>query len=819
MVALSSVGGAGWQFFDANGDPLSGGKIYTYEAGTTTPATTYTDSTGGTANSNPIILDSSGRVSGQIWLENSTYYKFVLTTSTNVTVWTKDNLPGIFSSAILSASSVDYLPPFANAVTSNYTVSDKLSQVISVMDFGAAGDGITDDSEAIQAAVNVLFASPKGGTLYFPAGDYLINTTINLNDFNATALNNLPVLYTKGFRIAGDGSGATRFVGGEPGYGFFELIGANLLQFEGFSVVSTRSTNLPQFGMVGGRKTGDGSSGLHSFTDVYIMGRFSKCAMFMLSSEVNTFSSCIFYPQIGHGCIMAMNNLPWGVTPKYGAFGSGLGGNGANKFYGCQFLSATLASASDVLLALEYAQAFQLNGCYWASSNNLTHVFLRKSASGIVNDCFFERYGSFDPYSIYFAPDDPSDVNDYIDYRDITVTNCRLLRIFSESPIRITNMTLENSVFRGNAAGTVYHIDLAKVYDSRFDVSNRLPNVTLVTDVKMRIREENQNNYYSGFNSSSLEAPFLSLDTVQLTTTDSVELSSQIQGGLNTVPGAAVANSGAYAQIAAGSVPGTNAFSLLIDFDCPSTIDANVRMLCGLGGSSSNLGAANTMSIYVANGRLWFRSFGPASANESTYGTTDPSFVAKFSGKRCRLVVVRDGAVPIAYLNGYRLPISLVFESGGRTWAGTITANYLLIGFQSTSVSSNASTAYHSAALFNYALTAARAAQLTTTGLSYADQWGSVFGGGVNGCIGYWDFESGGGTSIFDQSPFTQHGTITGTVSRNQNAVKRVFYRTNVGSPSGVLTPSFIGEEVLDTTGSNWYKATGLANTNWKVLT
>jgi len=44
------------QFLDANGNPLSGGKVYTYAAGTTTPLVTYTDESGTTPNTNPVIL-------------------------------------------------------------------------------------------------------------------------------------------------------------------------------------------------------------------------------------------------------------------------------------------------------------------------------------------------------------------------------------------------------------------------------------------------------------------------------------------------------------------------------------------------------------------------------------------------------------------------------------------------------------------------------------------------------------------------------------------------------------------------------------------
>ena len=43
------------QFLDANGAPLAGGLLYTYAAGTTTPLASYTDSTGVTANTNPVV--------------------------------------------------------------------------------------------------------------------------------------------------------------------------------------------------------------------------------------------------------------------------------------------------------------------------------------------------------------------------------------------------------------------------------------------------------------------------------------------------------------------------------------------------------------------------------------------------------------------------------------------------------------------------------------------------------------------------------------------------------------------------------------------
>jgi hypothetical protein len=94
-VFLSPVGGVAAQFFTNSGVILSGGKLYTYAAGTTTPQVTYTSSSGNTNHTNPIILDSAGRVpGGEIWL-SATPYKFVLKDSNDVLIATYDNVSGI----------------------------------------------------------------------------------------------------------------------------------------------------------------------------------------------------------------------------------------------------------------------------------------------------------------------------------------------------------------------------------------------------------------------------------------------------------------------------------------------------------------------------------------------------------------------------------------------------------------------------------------------------------------------------------------------------------------------------------------------------
>jgi microcystin-dependent protein len=90
-VNLSFLAGAGSQFFDDSGVPLSGGLIYTYTAGGTTPLTTYTSISGLIANSNPIILDAAGRVN-EVWIPEGVSYKMIVKNSGNVTIGTFDNL-------------------------------------------------------------------------------------------------------------------------------------------------------------------------------------------------------------------------------------------------------------------------------------------------------------------------------------------------------------------------------------------------------------------------------------------------------------------------------------------------------------------------------------------------------------------------------------------------------------------------------------------------------------------------------------------------------------------------------------------------------
>ncbi|MGB7916538.1 MAG: hypothetical protein WCF79_14800 [Rhodomicrobium sp.] len=74
----------GHQFFDTNGNPLALGNLYYYVAGTATPQDTYSNSAGAITNTNPVVLDGSGRLQVDVYLRSNANYKEVLMASSSV---------------------------------------------------------------------------------------------------------------------------------------------------------------------------------------------------------------------------------------------------------------------------------------------------------------------------------------------------------------------------------------------------------------------------------------------------------------------------------------------------------------------------------------------------------------------------------------------------------------------------------------------------------------------------------------------------------------------------------------------------------------
>jgi len=229
-VFLSPVGGVAAQFFTNTGAVLTGGKIYTYAAGTTTPVTTYTTSAGNVAHTNPIILDAAGRVpSGEIWLTTSIIYKFVLKDSNDVLIGTYDNISAASASDIYftgfkgqvgtvqdladndGSDWIGFLPAGTGATARS--AQDKMRDSVSVKDFGAVGDGVANDTVAIQLAID-----SSDGFIFFPAGEYLISAPIVLPTSSFYSNEKLRGFTGSGATILADVDAAHIITGPASGY-------------------------------------------------------------------------------------------------------------------------------------------------------------------------------------------------------------------------------------------------------------------------------------------------------------------------------------------------------------------------------------------------------------------------------------------------------------------------------------------------------------------------------------------------------------------------------------------------------------------------
>ena len=203
------------RFMDDDGNPLAGGKLYTYRTGTSSNKATYSDADG-TQNANPVTLDADGYA--DMWLDDDEPYRFRLETSAGVLVWQRDNMSsasGSVSRSVANIAALKLITGSSTATTiinvscyatagdggggqfwwdSASTAADNGGTIIQATGFstgrwmrvynapidarwfGCKGDGSTDDYAGLAAAS----AAAVGGALYIPEGNYYVTNTIPL---------------------------------------------------------------------------------------------------------------------------------------------------------------------------------------------------------------------------------------------------------------------------------------------------------------------------------------------------------------------------------------------------------------------------------------------------------------------------------------------------------------------------------------------------------------------------------------------------------------------------------------------------------------
>jgi hypothetical protein len=115
----------GEQFLDSNGRPLSGASMYYYRAATQTPQDTYLDQSGSSTNTNPIVLNTSGRLPTPVYIGSNYDYKEVLLDANGVTVspWPFDNIPKAAVSAPVATGFERLYMPFTQVTAASSPVT------------------------------------------------------------------------------------------------------------------------------------------------------------------------------------------------------------------------------------------------------------------------------------------------------------------------------------------------------------------------------------------------------------------------------------------------------------------------------------------------------------------------------------------------------------------------------------------------------------------------------------------------------------------------------------------------------------------------
>jgi len=168
-------------FTNSSGDPLAGGKLYTYAAGTSTPKATYADSGAVTPNANPIVMDARGEAT--IFWDG--VYKVILKDSADSLIWSVDNISSTgdsVSSSTLAASGGSALFGFIQSGTGAgpRTGQAKMRETVSVTDFYANGSSgaMVDPTGVVDSTGGFNAALLAGKSVYVPAGTYLLASSV-----------------------------------------------------------------------------------------------------------------------------------------------------------------------------------------------------------------------------------------------------------------------------------------------------------------------------------------------------------------------------------------------------------------------------------------------------------------------------------------------------------------------------------------------------------------------------------------------------------------------------------------------------------------
>lgn len=202
------------------------------------------------------------------------------------------------------------------------------SDLISVRDMGAVGDGKSDDTAAVQRAIDRAVAQHGGGTIWFPPGSYAVRTL--------SCVNRDPANFNSVMRLLGAGPAVSSIVPIVTDAVLIDASGRSGFRMESISIDST--ARLSRIGLLlARRRESPNCNGTH-LRDVRVQGAFAHAAVVSVAAESMVWSECHLHNSHAparHACLISSH------SPQLAGLGDDKswveGPNTDNRFFGCDF--------------------------------------------------------------------------------------------------------------------------------------------------------------------------------------------------------------------------------------------------------------------------------------------------------------------------------------------------------------------------------------------------------------------------------------------------------------------------------------------------
>lgn len=356
---------------DNNGNPLVGGLLWTYAAGTSTPQASYPSSSELTPNTNPIVLNVRGECA--LWLDPTLSYKLLLTDSLGNTIpgYPVDNIvgPAIYIAGFITQTAVGTAlwPRTTAEITANATPVNYFYAPGVVDRYGTnTTPGTTSMAAAWQAAIN----QAKAGGVEVTYGDtapYLVDSSLNLTTLpgatnyaisirgrsNNTAITqNAPYRPAIIFRISGGNA--------------FDCTGNTGINFQNMSITTDVST-FPAICFLLARNT-DARSQIAYFDNVRVWGSFADSIIYNYGSEDDYHTGCLYanayVTSSGSPAVVRLtaNNIS-SITSSFTTISTGSQSTIDHTFTGCKFQNLSTSTSTD-LIQYEGVADVRFYGCW-----------------------------------------------------------------------------------------------------------------------------------------------------------------------------------------------------------------------------------------------------------------------------------------------------------------------------------------------------------------------------------------------------------------------------------------------------------------------